>query len=74
MTDVSDPDFDGVCCPNCQSTPLDGQGSFRRSSHRRRSDKPNITVTQEWYQHHCPECDQTFATLEKKVGKARDDE
>jgi len=66
MPDVSNPDYEGVCCPNCQSTPLDGMDKMVRTFTKKRPERPDTNVKQMWSKRHCPECGQKFATLESE--------
>lgn len=58
-------------CPECtHDGAVDGLGRFTRSFDRDYTDK-STSVVQRWMEFHCPECDATFAVLEKEVESRR---
>lgn len=63
-------------CPNCDHDgALDGQGPFTRTRWTRTLEGDGrVECWEKWYRMHCPECGQTFATLEQSVRKKYDKE
>lgn len=63
-------------CPHCsQDGAFDGLGHFNREKavYQHLDGDGWREVLESWYQYHCPECGNTFATLERTVTLSYDE-